>query len=1062
MVYQDIALDIWDKKYRLKDKNGIAVDATMDSTLERVAVALASVESTPREWEDRFLWAMKSGAIPGGRILSNAGAGVHKPSTSTINCLAGNTPVLTTEGVVSIKTLVGKATTVLDGNGMYQTVEFKCHGIQPTYSVWLSREGDERAPYIIRATGDHNWFLKDWEAKTTLALSGGDVIPYIAPIECPRATPDELERGRNHATFYLFHHRFIAIDQLPPGSKQDTLKLKYKSLPTSHSLGAQIGFYNRIVERFENTGIANIPKYAALIKFLWSLESRIGAIINVRNNVCHPRALGTQCDWFVNYVDYESVAEEEVFCCEEPITHSFLLFGGMRTGNCTVSATIPDSIDGILQSVKEAGITLHTGAGIGYDFSTLRPKGSYIAGAGAYTSGPLSFMEIYDRMCATISSAGGRRGAQMATFDISHPDVIDYIQSKRKPGMFRNFNLSLLVSDAFMCALKNDDEWALVFPKHRLDATTDTVWRYWPTKTDYTVNEEGKVLCKVHRRIRARDLWDLVMKSTYNYAEPGVLFIDKINQMNNNWWCEDIRKTNPCFTGNTKVVTLYGARRFDELAKSGEDVQVLTLTRDYRFVYRKMTNPRKTQEGAKTIKLHFNRGGSIQCTLNHIFYLSDGSEIEAQDVQVGSKVISTEQFAIVRSIEYPSERHDVYCGTVQDTERFFVSVQNQGILVHNCGEVPLPDYGSCLLGSINLTRFVDKPFTDNALFDIPRYTEVVRVFTRLLDNVVDINGLPLVEQRDEIARTRRHGMGYFGLGSTLHMLKIPYGSPRALAFTREVTQCLALTGIQAGIDLAKEKGMAPILADTVTVTPEFLAKHERKRSHLPYAVGAQVSAKDLYAESEYIRRMDDPTIQFRKQIRDHGIRFTHHSAIAPTGTIALSFGNNASGGIEPSFSHSYYKNVVREGRKTKEKIEIKSLESFLWAKVPLPSYFISANDISPTAHIDIQAEAQKWVDASISKTINVPTDYSYEQFKELYTYAFNKGVKGCTTFRYNPEAFQGVLVTQKDLAMTTYQFTYEDGSKVTKRGDEDIEYDGVTHNAANLYESIKEGTYANH
>ena len=297
------------------------------------------------------------------------------------------------------------------------------------------------------------------------------------------------------------------------------------------------------------------------------------------------------------------------------------------------------------------GLMVIHNCGIGYEFSTLRPRGAYVTGAGAYTSGPLSFMDIYDKMCFTVSSAGGRRGAQMGTFDIGHPDVLEFIRAKRENGRLRQFNLSLLVTDEFMKAVKSDGEWKLAFPlaqseyeaeRPDLGDTSKFVWREWPDTTGYVANEEGLVACKIYKTLPARRVWDLIMSSTYDFAEPGFILIDRVNEMNNNWWAENIRATNPC------------------------------------------------------------------------------------------------------------------------------------------GEQPLPPYGSCLLGSVNLTKFVVDPFTDNARFDWETYRKVVKVFTRMLDNVVEINGLPLAPQRDEIMRKRRHGMGFLGLGSTITMLCMKYGSKKSV------------------------------------------------------------------------------------------------------------------------------------------------------------------------------------------------------------------------------------------------------------------------------------------
>ncbi|MHC1480361.1 adenosylcobalamin-dependent ribonucleoside-diphosphate reductase [Frateuria aurantia] len=697
IALQSASYDIWDKKYRLKDKHGVPVDADVDSSYQRIARALAEVEATPelrRHWGERFLWALRRGAIPAGRITSNAGALEHKPATSTINC--------------------------------------------------------------------------------------------------------------------------------------------------------------------------------------------------------------------------------------------------------TVSGTIHDSMDDILEKVHEAGLTLKAGCGIGYEFSTLRPRGAYVSGAGAYTSGPLSFMDIYDKMCFTVSSAGGRRGAQMGTFDISHPDAREFIRAKREDGRLRQFNLSLLITDGFMQAVENDLDWPLVFPVHvkeqdELDLADpeQVVWREWPTHQNYVARDDGLVACKIYGQVRARHLWDMIMVSTYDYAEPGFILIDKVNEMNNNWWCEQIRATNPC------------------------------------------------------------------------------------------------------------------------------------------GEQPLPPYGSCLLGSVNLTRFVRDPFGPKAHFDWEEYREVVKIFTRMLDNVVEINGLPLPQQREEILSKRRHGMGFLGLGSTLTMLRKRYGHAESVQFTEDVAREMAVAGWEVALDLAKEKGAAPILQRDYEVTAEMLRKRPEMAAD-GYAAGDSIPGRVLHARySRYMQRIAQVAPELVDALAETGARFTHHTSIAPTGTISLSLANNASNGIEPSFAHHYARNVIREGRKTKEKVSVYSYELLAYRelinaeampfadepKARLPDYFVSADDISPKEHVDIQAAAQLWVDSSISKTANVPTDYPYEDFKDIYRYAYKQGLKGCTTFRFNPAAFQGVLVKESDLENTRYRFELEDGSIVEFKGNEEVEYDGEVHTAANLFDALKEGYY---
>jgi ribonucleoside-diphosphate reductase alpha chain len=564
----------------------------------------------------------------------------------------------------------------------------------------------------------------------------------------------------------------------------------------------------------------------------------------------------------------------------------------------------------------------------------------------------MSFMDIYDKMCFTVSSAGGRRGAQMGTFDVGHPDAMDFIRAKRENGRLRQFNLSLLVTDEFMKAVREEGEWRLAFPVTRkeFDAEYENkaaaakaaladpeqyIWREWAVHEGYIVNDEGLVACRIYKKMPARRMWDVIMSSTYDFAEPGFILIDRVNEMNNNWWCENIRATNPC------------------------------------------------------------------------------------------------------------------------------------------GEQPLPAYGSCLLGSVNLTRFVVDAFTETARFDWDTYREVVKVFTRALDNVVEINGLPLQGQRDEILRKRRHGMGFLGLGSTLTLLRMKYGTAESVEFTERVSREMALAGWEAGLELAREKGPAPIMNEEFMVTGEML----RKRPEMVrdgWKAGTKIPGRVLHARySRYMQRVAEVAPQLVEQLSQVGARFTHHSSIAPTGTISLSLANNASNGIEPTFAQHYFRNVLREGKKSKERIDVYSFELLAYRELvnqrampagttaadTLPDYFTSADEVTPRQHVDIQAAAQKWIDSSISKTANVPTDFKYEDFKGIYLYAHEKGLKGCTTFRFNPEAFQGVLVKEEDLKNTTYVFTLEDGSEVEVRGDEQIEYDGEQHSAANLFDALKEGYY---
>lgn len=567
--------------------------------------------------------------------------------------------------------------------------------------------------------------------------------------------------------------------------------------------------------------------------------------------------------------------------------------------NCVVSDTIEDSIESIMLRQMESVLTLKAGCGIGYEFSTLRYKGAFVKGAGASTSGPLSFMHGYDRYCDTISSAGGRRGAQMATFDISHPDVEDFIKAKSEDGVLRKFNLSVLITDEFLTAVKNDQ-----------------VWEYkW----------QGK---PVGKSIRAKDLYDKIMRATYEYAEPGFLLIDAINWMNNLWFCENIRATNPC------------------------------------------------------------------------------------------------------------------------------------------GEQPLPPNGACLLGSINLVHFVLNAFTDKAEFDWVKFEQTVRVFNRMLDNVIEISGLPLPAQQRELEMKRRHGMGYMGLGSVLAMMQTRYGSEAAIEFTELLTYRMALWSYDEGATLAKEKGMAPVLKQV------FTAPSDRSDRAGKVIAGDEYTGLELFLRSNYLVQFNrtDEGRQMLNRIEKYGCRYTHAISIAPTGTIAFGVGNNCSSGIEPSFGHSMMRNRLIEGKATKEQVEIFSYEALAykhWCEengvkfnsAELPSYFSTANSVSPKEHVDMQAAAQIWVDSSISKTINVPKDFPFAEFEDLYMYAASKGLKGCTTYRPNPKKIGAVLTTKDEQNSQLYEFAMEDGSKIKVRGGEVLHYMGEDHVAALLYEALREGTF---
>ena len=1134
---QPASWDIWDKKYRLKAKDGAPVDASIDHTYQRVAKALAEVEATPEKenyWYDRFLWALRRGAIPAGRITSNAGAQEHKPKTSTINCtvsgtiddsmdnildkvheagltlkagcVAPGTWVVTDHGLVTadqavaekhaeilsydratlrfemravenhLTTQVARADNIrIHANGAALTTSVRHpvlvyrdnlqryvradevaesdalvqhhfawmadaatatqawfagahlgdgsayeqhHAYRPNRQAWQQRAQafGRRLAFKIRAAerevlGRYAEFFTGFCASraqgvATTTPNGAPVWDFtVASFAASRAA-ERIDDQIGAKTAHLHVPRWIAQHPerhfLPflaglidtDGSvscERGSATIATQNATFAAELKALLGLFGvyagltvRKPRTHEYKGHEVRDSGGAMLTIsdsaFLSEVARHMADSGKRARITEHASQAGQYDRYVLPQDLSHALVELAATLGHDERQRLGFYHGYHTAH-VVSRFWLDRWTGRFPALQplidfarclrpveaiergldlpetfydftvaqhnnylagNAGLLVIHNCGIGYEFSTLRPRGAYVSGAGAYTSGPLSFMDIYDKMCFTVSSAGGRRGAQMGTFDVSHPDVKEFIRVKREDGRLRQFNLSLLITDGFMDAVETDADWPLVFPVHvkeqheiDLEDSEKVVWRDWPTHKNYVVRDDGLTACKIYGHIRARHLWDMIMVSTYDYAEPGFILIDRVNEMNNNWWCEHIRATNPC------------------------------------------------------------------------------------------------------------------------------------------GEQPLPPYGSCLLGSVNLTTFVRDPFGPKARFDWEEYREVVRVFTRMLDNVVEINGLPLAQQRDEITQKRRHGMGFLGLGSTLTMLKMRYGVAEACQFTEDVSREMALAGWEVALSLAKEKGPAPVLVRDFEVSGDML----RKRPEMVadgYKVGDTVPGRVLHAKySRYMQRVAEIAPELVAELAEVGARFTHHSSIAPTGTISLSLANNASNGIEPSFAHSYSRNVIREGKKSKEKVEVFSYELLAYrelingkampgsqeAEEKLPDYFVAADEISPVEHVDIQAAAQKWVDSSISKTANVPTDYPYEDFKHIYRYAHGKGLKGCTTFRFNPAAFQGVLVKEHDLANTTYRFELDDGSVVEAKGNEEIEYDGETHTAANLFDALKEGYY---
>ncbi len=859
--------------------------------------------------------------------------------------------------------------------------------------------------------------------------------------------------------------------------------------------------------------------------------------------------------------------------------------------NCFVMGTVTDSMDGIFSHLREAALTLQQGGGIGYDFSTIRPKGAPVEGVGADASGPVSFMDVWDAMCRTIMSAGSRRGAMMATLACDHPDVEDFIAAKRTPGRLSNFNLSVLVTDKFMAAVKADEEWPLSFGG------------------------------RVYRTVKARELWDKIMRSTYDYAEPGVIFIDRINAQNNLGYCETIRATNPCLTADTWIMTSHGARQIEQLIgkpfaaladgaawpsdkrgffSSGTKPVVrlttsegysLRLTPDHRV--RKITRRARwstewvwCEAGSLTpgdeLLLHNHRsfalednahddaegyllgaliGDGVLKTDKAVLSVWPGKRVaNGQDEMPGVRGVMERALAAARSLPHRSDftgwvevpgrgecrlalgalkkratdhgltpgnkaitpaierRSAAFAraflqgffdadGSVQgaqskgvsirlsqsdlgrleavqrmllrlgiastiyrdrrpagtrllpdgkgsskavdaqhelvvsgdnlavfaerigfsdtakaqrltqvfgsykralNSEPFTATVESvapdgeaevfdaaipglnafdaNGFWAHNCGEQPLPPYGACLLGSINLARLVKHPFAENAALDLDELQHLTATAVRLLDNVIDISRFPLDAQRAEAFNKRRIGLGVTGLADALIFCRTTYGSPESLHLIETWLSTMAHAAYRASVELARLKAPFP-----------------------------------LFDEEEYLARPFIQTLpdDIRDGIARFGIRNGLLTSIAPTGTISL-FAGNVSSGIEPVFAYSYNRRVLLpDGTSKEETVRDFAVEAFreqFGDTAELPDYFVSAQTLSPDEHLAVQAMAQKYIDSSISKTINLPASISFEAFKDVYARAYELGCKGCTTYR--PNDVTGAVLTVNETPST--------------------------------------------
>lgn len=974
--------------------------------------------------------------------------------------------------------------------------------------------------------------------------------------------------------------------------------------------------------------------------------------------------------------------------------------------NCVVSSQLADSMDAIMDLAKEAALVLKAGCGIGYDFSPLRPKGARVYGAGAGTSGVISFMKIFDSVCSTILSGGGRRGSQLGALDIQHPDVEEFIVAKREDGVLRYFNVSVLITDRFMKAVQDNGTWDLWFWEKIRDASSNDIdedkiklikkndipfrypeYQYFRFAADHAETAHGNCsdkdvfMKKVYRTIEAADLFEKITKSTYAFNDPGFLLIDKVNYENNLWFTETIRTSNPCVTGDTRLHTNLGLVKIKDLYDNQCEIKCSvdgrTLDGKPGVFVRDALPVFKTGDKAEIFKITTKAGYEIRATEWHNFYTSRG-KIKLKDLKIGDELfiqsgegqfgnqgsyelgfvygmlvgdgsfsrdgehytadiglwaqdrdlatkleayfnnntkdvetlntngreyeshfisitgrdelrissrlmarklaslgcnmsdkyvipefiwqgtkecvigflhglfqsdghvdyneekrscqvrlnsseprllkqvqILLSNFGLLSRIllrreecdklmpdgkggskEYHCKKNyelhlgassrdlfmkyigfvlpykndvfnsfrdsqkrrskqDAFITTITDIsyagqEPVYDTTQNDknsiifnGLVTGNCGEQPLGPQANCLLGSMILVSYISDAFTNKASFDWDAFKKDVRTANRALDNVVEINNLPLKELDSNLRNQRRHGLGFTGLGSALNMLKMPYGSKDSVEFAEKVMLVMAQESLLENIDVAKEKGCAPVFEPS--------------------------QSREDFINSGYMKRLletfGEEKLAIVASIKKHGVRWSHATSIAPTGTLSLTWGNNCSNGIEPIFANSYLRNIRAAGKKTKVQEEVLDYAYFEWKQKngddDLPSYWRTTDNLTIEDHIKIQSAVQKWCDSSISKTINVPTNYAYEDFKNVYFTAWKSGLKGVTTYRFNPEVTSGVLVQRADLEKSEYVFVLEDGTEVNVHGSDTVMYDGEEHIAANLFDALKEGMYGN-
>ncbi len=1174
---QPICEQIWNQKYRFKtDRVNFDEDTSVEDTWKRIASSCAKLPRLDNDQdqrialEGRFYEALEGFKfLPAGRIQAGAGTGRN---VTLFNCISADTKILTLEyGLIPIGQIANELVHVLDGNGEWVEAPINSFGDQPTASVNLMGGYNRRQRESINTTKGHRWILSDGSETTTENLKVGDVLKTVYRKNVDMS--EEYNSGVQHGIVYgdgskdygpkfrirlcgdkselsIYFSTWTKITS--PSCNGDSIYFgtnhqNMKTLPVGKSVEYMTGFLrgwfatDGCVDKRDGKPILScgkdelswITKFGPICGMEVSYSSKLSNTTNYgqRNkeifNVSFSKWTMIPKDFLnskhasnfkssiMNW-EVESLSNygepEPVYCPSVSTTESFQLGKGIHTRNCFVMGTIPDSLVGIFDMLKEAALTMQQGGGIGYDFSTLRPKNAPVKGVESFSSGPLTFMDVWDSMCKTIMSAGSRRGAMMATMRCDHPDILKFITAKQDASRLRNFNVSVLITDDFMYAVKKDLPWTLHF--------------------------NGKT----YETINAKALWEKILRSTYDFAEPGVIFVDRINSENNLHFMEKIAATNPCVSFDTEILTDKGYQKIGLLV--GEDVNVWNGFEFSRVV------PKQTGTNQNMVTVSLSDGSELRCTIAHKFILENGTRIQAGQLLIGTKLEKSEwpiidgnskynidmygqgffsgdgwvkeesgaqyiglygkkkniphdwneksrktydivgdytgtdtsqtkdylffgtnafmpklwipwkcsiedkrnwlaglidydgcsvqgniqitskeysflsdvkklintmgsngtlspmkdcwrlsipasyacdmgikthrvifetpqrkatRFLKVVSVELSGMEEEVFCFTEDKNHSGIFN----GVYTAQCGEQPLPPYGACLLGSINLAKFVVNPFQSSAKIDFVMLEKIVKTATRMLDSVIDVSGFPLEKQKEEALNKRRQGLGVTGLADLLFMIGQRYGSPEAVETVEIVMQKIAVWAYEESILMAKEIGSAPCLET--------------------------LESRQNLLQSGFMQRMPH---HIHQGILVNGLRNALLLSIAPTGTISM-YSGNVSSGIEPIFATSFTRKITNDdGTKRIEKVLDYAVD--LYFKMGFDEdddwwqdYMTTAQDLDPIDHILMQAAAQEWIDSSISKTVNCPEDITFDDFKMVYEKAYELGCKGCTTYRPN-------------------------------------------------------------